>query len=347
MVEAGADEVPEETLLEALELAHDGDPQALRGAGGPARAGRQAEVARPELTAELERDARRTRSGERIQRDGLREAGAIVEELVERALPRALDGLDRGGHRRASCRCASSLNAAAREAAARRRRGAGARAVRERPARAHRGRAGLEGAEVGEAAAALRADHRDRRAAVPGRPGDGRRRGAGGQGLADEAVRQAGGRGDLQGPRPQEDRRREAPPGRPRHRGDPPDRRARSASPRARTAPALFTRGQTQIMSLLTLGTAKEGQRIDDLSLETGAPVHAPLQLPALLGRGDGLHARPEAARHRPRRARAAGARGRSSRRPRTSRTRSGSSPRRSSRTARRRWARSAARRSR
>ena len=31
---------------------------------------------------------------------------------------------------------------------------------------------------------------------------------------------------------------------------------------------ALFQRGQTQIMSLLTLGTAKEGQRIDDLSLE-------------------------------------------------------------------------------
>src|SRR6201987_6121506 len=32
---------------------------------------------------------------------------------------------------------------------------------------------------------------------------------------------------------------------------------------------ALFPRGQTQIMSLLTLGTAKEGQRIDNLSLET------------------------------------------------------------------------------
>jgi polyribonucleotide nucleotidyltransferase len=30
----------------------------------------------------------------------------------------------------------------------------------------------------------------------------------------------------------------------------------------------LFTRGQTQIMTLLTLGTAKEGQKIDDLSLE-------------------------------------------------------------------------------
>jgi polyribonucleotide nucleotidyltransferase len=39
-------------------------------------------------------------------------------------------------------------------------------------------------------------------------------------------------------------------------------------SPRAHGS-GLFTRGQTQIMSVLTLGTAKEGQRIDDLSLET------------------------------------------------------------------------------
>src|SRR5471032_1139156 len=37
--------------------------------------------------------------------------------------------------------------------------------------------------------------------------------------------------------------------------------------PRTRGS-GLFTRGQTQIMTLLTLGTAKEGQRIDDLSLE-------------------------------------------------------------------------------
>ena len=73
---------------------------------------------------------------------------------------------------------------------------------------------------------------------------------------------------------------------------------------------ALFTRGQTQIMTLLTLGTAKEGQRIDDLSLEERAAVHAPLQLPALLGRRDRVHARPEAARHRSRRARPARPRG-------------------------------------
>ena len=38
-------------------------------------------------------------------------------------------------------------------------------------------------------------------------------------------------------------------------------------NPRAHGS-GLFTRGQTQILSTLTLGTAKEGQRIDDLSLE-------------------------------------------------------------------------------
>jgi polyribonucleotide nucleotidyltransferase len=40
-----------------------------------------------------------------------------------------------------------------------------------------------------------------------------------------------------------------------------------SVSPRTHGS-GLFTRGQTQIMTLATLGTAKEGQRIDDLSLE-------------------------------------------------------------------------------
>src|SRR5207253_530674 len=38
-------------------------------------------------------------------------------------------------------------------------------------------------------------------------------------------------------------------------------------NPRAHGS-GLFTRGQTQILSSLTLGTAKEGQRVDDLSLE-------------------------------------------------------------------------------
>ena len=73
--------------------------------------------------------------------------------------------------------------------------------------------------------------------------------------------------------------------------------------------------------------------------------LHAPLQLPALLGRGDGLHARPQAPRHRPRRARRARPRAGDPGRPRRSRTRSAWSPRSWSPTARRRWPRSAARR--
>ena len=72
---------------------------------------------------------------------------------------------------------------------------------------------------------------------------------------------------------------------------------------------ALFTRGQTQALTLATLGTAKEEQRIDDLLARHDEALHPPLQLPALLGRRDGLHARPEAPRHRPRRARRARAR--------------------------------------
>ena len=109
----------------------------------------------------------------------------------------------------------------------------------------------------------------------------------------------------------------------------------------------LFTRGQTQIMSLLTLGTAKEGQRIDDLSLERDRRFMHHYNFPPYSVGETGRHGLAEAARHRSRGARTARTRGRSCRRPRTSRTRSASSPRRSSRTARRRWARSAARPSR
>ena len=109
----------------------------------------------------------------------------------------------------------------------------------------------------------------------------------------------------------------------------------------------LFTRGQTQIMTLLTLGTAKEGQRIDDLSLETDRRYMHHYNFPPYSVGETGRMGSPK------RRDIGHGALaqraldGRSSRRRTSSRTRSGSSPRRSSRTARRRWARSAARRSR
>src|SRR4030095_9161360 len=105
----------------------------------------------------------------------------------------------------------------------------------------------------------------------------GRRSRAGGpvgEGRSHEAVRQEGGRCDLQGSRAAQDRRRGA-AGRTEPRAGRSAEETRPIACEVAVAPrthgsALFTRGQTQILTLLTLGTAKEGQRIDDLSLEQG-----------------------------------------------------------------------------
>src|SRR3954454_8222787 len=81
MVEAGADEVPEGVLLEALELAH-GEIKKLCDAQEELR--RQAGKAKwldQELTGELE-SSQGHAIWERIQSVGLREAGAIVDELA-------------------------------------------------------------------------------------------------------------------------------------------------------------------------------------------------------------------------------------------------------------------------
>ena len=156
----------------------------LRGASRTSRA----QVGKPkwvdvELTAELEAAHGDADLRARSQTHGLREAGAVVEELVDELSPGDHDGLDRGGHRRAELQVRASLATILEKAAARGRRGPGPRAVRGRPARAHRRRAGLEGAQVGEARPALRPHRRRGRAAVPGRLRAGRGR-AGGQGLA-------------------------------------------------------------------------------------------------------------------------------------------------------------------
>ena len=152
---------------------------------------------------------------------------------------------------------------------------------------------------------------------------------------------------DLQGSDPEEDRRREDPPRRPRA----PTRSARShcevgVSPAHARLGALHPRRDADhdaAHARHRQGGAAHRRPLPGVR----APLHAPLQLPALLGRGDGLHARPEAARHRPRRPCPARARAGDPDASTSSRTRSASSRRRSSRTARRRWAPSAARRSR
>ena len=98
MVEAGANEVPEETLLQAFDLAHCRDQEALRGAGGPAPPGRQAEVARPELTEELDA-SHGERVSSRIALRGSARGRRRRRGARRRALPADHDRLDRGGHR--------------------------------------------------------------------------------------------------------------------------------------------------------------------------------------------------------------------------------------------------------
>ena len=57
-------------------------------------------------------------------------------------------------------------------------------------------------------------------------------------------------------------------------------------SPRAHGS-GLFTRGETQVLSLATLGTLGEAQELDNLGPDRHQTLHAPLQLPAVLhGRG-------------------------------------------------------------
>ena len=86
MIEAGADELPEDLMLEAFEIAHreiqklcDAQEDLRRQAGKP-------KWLDSELTAELT-DSQGPRIAQRIAEVGLREAGSIVEELENELCP--------------------------------------------------------------------------------------------------------------------------------------------------------------------------------------------------------------------------------------------------------------------
>ena len=69
---------------------------------------------------------------------------------------------------------------------------------------------------------------------------------------------------------------------------------------------ALFTRGQTQALTLLTLGARATPSASTAIGLGRLQALSASLQLPAILGGRDRVHARAQAPRHRPRCARRA-----------------------------------------
>ena len=98
MVEAGAEEIPEDLLLAGARDRARGDQEALRRAGGAPLEGRQGQVARHghALGARVAARARVPRAdrGGRPPR-----GGRARRRAPGRARARAVDGLDRGGHR--------------------------------------------------------------------------------------------------------------------------------------------------------------------------------------------------------------------------------------------------------
>ena len=212
------------------------DQEALRGAGGAAPPGRQAEVARPRAHGRARERPRRAHLRPRSHADGLREAAAAVEEIVaELCPPITIDSTEEDIVRETQVR--SSL-----EAILERRRleaviGAGPRAVRGRAARADRGTSRTRSSSS-RRSATCSSSASSRLSSCPSRSGPATVEGEApdGQGQPHEAVRQEGRRGDLQGAHPPQDRRREAPPRRPRRPTRSGRSPARSRSRRARTA---------------------------------------------------------------------------------------------------------------
>jgi polyribonucleotide nucleotidyltransferase len=265
MVEAGGDEIPEDEILEALELAHaeirricDGLEELRRQVGKP-------KWTDTELTAELDREHGEAVSA-RIAEQGLREGGAIVEELVASLVPevtmesteddivreiqlrhglatvlekRRAEAVERPVRQQfeSELRVLTDAEQDSKELKSRKRDLLFGRIVDEVELPFPVGQAPAEGEPVQKdtltkqyvkrAAEAIYKDIVRKKIAVEKRRPDGR---------GTEEIR--------------------------------PIECEVTVSPRTHGS-ALFTRGQTQIMTLCTLGTAKEGQRIDDLSLES------------------------------------------------------------------------------
>jgi polyribonucleotide nucleotidyltransferase len=264
MVECGADEIPEDRILEALELAH-GEIKKLC----EAQEDLQRQVGKPKwLDAEMTRDLEERfadRIRERIAAEGLREGAAVLEEIAgELAPPLAMDSTEEDVVRELQVR--SSLDLLLERLRLEAVRGPveeqfedDLRALTEAEQDSKQLKSAKRHLLFDRIIESLDVPFPVGPATVDGEP-------AVKDGLTRQFVKKAADAvyKDLVRQKIAVDKRR-------------PDGRSAEeirhvscdvgVSPRTHGS-ALFTRGQTQIMTLLTLGTAKEGQRIDDLSLE-------------------------------------------------------------------------------
>ncbi|HXH96451.1 MAG TPA: polyribonucleotide nucleotidyltransferase, partial [Gaiellaceae bacterium] len=269
MVEAGAQEVPEETILEALELAHgeisklcDAQDELRRQAGKP-------KWLDLDFKDELERDHGHA-VWQRIHEVGVREAGAVVDELVAELAPAVtMESTDEDITRQTQVRAAAAMllekqRTAAVEAPVREQFGSELRALTD---------AEQDSKQLRSAKRQLLFDRIVEEVELPFPVGQAAVDPETGEPLApvkDSATRSYVKKAseaiykDLVRKKIAVEKRR--PDGRGTEEIRPIEIEV-GVNPRAHGS-GLFTRGQTQILSSLTLGTAKEGQRIDDLSLE-------------------------------------------------------------------------------
>jgi len=266
MVEAGADEVPEETLLEALELAHREIRKLCEAQEDLRRQAGKQKWLDMELTAELEREHGHA-IWERIQGEGLREAGAVVDQLIGQLCPPlTMESTDEDVQREIQVRQSLALilekqRLAAVEGPVREQFEDDLRALTD---------AEQDSKELKSAKRQLLFDRIVDSVQLPFPVGPATVDGDAPlvkDALTKSYVKRAAEAvyKDLVRKKIAVEKRR--PDGRGAEEIRPIECEV-SVSPRTHGS-GLFTRGQTQIMTLLTLGTAKEGQRIDDLSLET------------------------------------------------------------------------------
>ncbi|HWN20822.1 MAG TPA: polyribonucleotide nucleotidyltransferase [Gaiellaceae bacterium] len=266
MVEAGADEVPEDVLLEALELAHDEIRKLCE-----AQEDLRRQIGKPkwldsELTAEVEGSHGHT-IWERIQRDGLRESAAVLDELTDELAPElSMDSTEEDIQRRLQVKASLNMlfekqRLVACEGPVREQFEADLRALTD---------AEQDSKELKSAKRSLLFDRIIDGVQLPFPVGPATVEGDAPvvkDQLSKSYVKKAAEAvyKDLVRKKIAVDKRR------PDGRGTEEVRSIEcevGVSPRTHGS-GLFQRGQTQIMTLLTLGTAKEGQRIDDLSPET------------------------------------------------------------------------------